>query len=496
MPSLITAHDLSFEFSNGHVLFQNFNFSLTSQITALVGPNGVGKTCLAQLLANELPPSQGTIHRHQPVTLFAQSQTPPNITVDEYLLQREEEWSFTRERLLQSIDRQTSCVLLSGGEWMRVRLAFCLAEEFLILDEPTNNLDREGRDILLDFIKQHRGGVLLISHDRECLQLCEDVLELSNQGLSKFGGGWSAYLEARQHDREKLQDHLQTSKHHREAIIVDRQVQAERQDKRNRHGAVQAARGGMPKILIGARKRRAQISTGNIDVATFEKAEAAVQKAFAAFSEVKIDPVMYAEFRGKKIPNQKIVAEATNFNIKFNNWLFSENLNFVWQGSIRIALKGVNGSGKSTLLRVLQGEELQTRGSLKHGALSTLFIDQACSTLDNDKTIFQNMRAVCTLSETEIRNTLAKFLFTKENVFQHVATLSGGERLRAALALGFLSTPNPELLILDEPTNNVDMHNIEFLESLIREFEGALIVISHDEIFLENCGIKKELKLL
>jgi ATPase subunit of ABC transporter with duplicated ATPase domains len=494
MQSIITISDLSFELPNGRLLFSGFSFSLAEKITALVGPNGVGKTSLAKLIAGELDATSGTIRRHASVTFFPQRQIPEPITVDEFLA-LDYTWSELGEKLLEGMDRQTLCTNLSGGQWMRIRLARALQEQFLILDEPTNDLDREGREALMEFLREYKNGVLLISHDRECLQLCEEVLEISNRGLSKFGGGWSDYEEAKDHERDNLRSALDIAKRTRDKAHVDRTEQIQQQEKRNRRGAEAAARGGIPKILLGGRKRRAQATSGKIDVATLERANESVREAYEAFANLKIDPMMYADLVGKEIPSQKLVAEAQVFNIRFENWIYKGDLNFSWRGNIRMALRGANGSGKSTLLKAILGEKFEMRGQLRRGNLVTLYIDQRGATLDDSKSIFENIRAVSTASESDIRNGLAKFLFTKETVFQKVSTLSGGERLRAALAKGLLSTEKPELLILDEPTNNLDLTNIEFLENLAREFRGALIAISHDEIFLQNCGIESALDL-
>jgi ATPase subunit of ABC transporter with duplicated ATPase domains len=187
------------------------------------------------------------------------------------------------------------------------------------------------------------------------------------------------------------------------------------------------------------------------------------------------------------------VAEAVGFNVHFETWLYPRDLNFAWRGNVRIAIRGGNGTGKSTLIKALLGEAYDHRGELRRGHLQTLYVDQRCQILDEEKTLFENVREVSNLSESEIRNGLAKFLFAKDTVFQKVRELSGGERLRATLARGLLATTKPELLILDEPTNNLDLVNIQFLEQLIGQFRAALILISHDEIFLKNCRIESEL---
>jgi len=495
MHTIVTVSGVAFEISDGRLLFSNLDFTLGTKLTALVGRNGVGKSCLAKLLAGDVLPLQGHIHRKGLLTYFPRYQPPESVTVDEFLA-FDYTWSELGERLIAAIDRQSLCTHLSGGEWMRVRLARMLSSGFLILDEPTNDLDREGREALLQFLRSRPDGALLISHDRECLAICDEVLELSNQGLAKFGGGWDVYEEAKKRERANLSAALENARYHRDKVKADRVEQIARQEKRNRRGAEAARRGGMPKILTGGRKCRAETRTGRVNSSTLERANTATREAFLAFQAMKIDPLMYADLIGSEILTQKLVAEAYDFNVCFHDWLYREDLTFSWRGNIRLALKGANGSGKSTLLKAIMGHEFsETRGELNRGRPVTLYIDQGCALLDETKSILENVREISRLDESEVRNGLAKFLFTKDTVFQTVGSLSGGERLRAALARGLLGTEKPELLILDEPTNNLDLPNVEFLQTLVAEFKGALIVISHDEMFLSHCGVMEEFVL-
>jgi ATPase subunit of ABC transporter with duplicated ATPase domains len=491
MNSIVTVQGVAFELSNGRELFRNLNFSLENCLTALVGPNGVGKTTLANLLVGELIPTEGQILRRSPITYFPQRREPTAIPIESFL-GTDYAWSSLGETLLGDIDRNSLCTTLSGGQWMRVRLAQTCDDHFLILDEPTNDLDRWGREAVFQFLRERSKGALLISHDRECLTACTQVWELSNRGLTKFGGGWAFYLEARAQERSRLQRELESAKRERANTVLERRESLARQEKRNRRGAENAARGGLPKILLGGRKRRAQVSTGKIAAATLERAQRSVREAHAALQDLKVDPVMYADLVGQEIAAHQLVAEASAFNIYFSRWVYPQDLDFSWRGNVRLALKGENGSGKSSILKAITGQVFDTRGTLRRGSRATLYLDQRCASLDEEKTIFENVRAVVSLPESEIRNGLARFLFTKEAVFQRVKELSGGERLRAALARGFLAESKPELLILDEPTNNLDLANLEFLETLVRQFRGALLVISHDDSFLLNCGITDE----
>lgn len=495
MSAVIVARHVALEFPNGRKLLDDVSVSIEARRIALVGPNGIGKTSLARMLAGEIEPTRGEIRRHAPIRLFSQLQQPRPIPVRDFV-SRDGRAFFSQNELLEHIDPDTSCTGLSGGQWTRVRLAHAWDEGFLILDEPTNNLDRRGRDVVLRLLRSHSGGLLLISHDREALEICEEVLELSSTGLARFGCGWSHYIEESRRERERLATELDRAKRARDTLRADGIEQQVRQEKRNRHGNQSASRGGAPKIVLGGRKSAAQATTGKRARLSLDRAAAAVRMAHEALHRTKTAAVMYADFAGEKIPAQKMVAEAHGFNVRFGDWVFARDLELSWRGNVRVALQGPNGSGKSTLLEALMHEVgKETRGELKRGDLATLYVDQRCSVLDDDATVLNNVLATSSRSESEVRNALAQFLFSGDAVFQKSRDLSGGERVRAALARGLLSTRAPQLMLLDEPANNMDLANIEFLENVVGQFRGALIVISHDRQFLRNCRLTDELSL-
>jgi ATPase subunit of ABC transporter with duplicated ATPase domains len=311
--------------------------------------------------------------------------------------------------------------------------------------------------------------------------------------LVRYDGGWRQYWAARTAERERLADSLDVARRERDAAQAKLRVKAQKRSRQQQHAAANAARGGMPRLLLGARKRYEQQTSGRRAMQAAGKTEDALQAAHAAWKALKVDPVMYAGIAGTALPAQGLVAMASSFNVCFGDWIYARDLDFTWRGNVRMAIQGRNGSGKSTLLEALRGMPLCTRGELRHGDVSAIYLDQRCAVLRDDLSVLANVALHCNGREDELRNTLAQFLFTGDEVQQQVATLSGGERFRAALALEFMRAGSPAVMLLDEPTNNLDAANVEFLEEIVGGFRGALVVVSHDQRFLGRCGVTAEL---
>ncbi|HAM36157.1 MAG TPA: ABC transporter ATP-binding protein [Elusimicrobia bacterium] len=501
-------NSVDFEWSNGQAVFKGLSLSLESgRKYGLIGPNGVGKSTLARLAQGALAPVAGRIEKACLVSYFTQFETPPDMPAGEYLSGL---WVDVApadagmvEVLQEGVDLECPCSALSGGEWTRLRLLRQLASgaDFIVLDEPTNNLDRQARRGVLDFVRMTRRGLLIISHDRELLGEVDAILELSNRGLSTFGGNWAFYEQERDQERARLAGDLEEATRKRDQAARKRADKLRAQEKRMRQARISAPKTGMPKVLLGARKRRAQKTLGKIRRAADAELGEKVDRARGAFERQKIDPVIYADFPETALPASKLVFDAHELNFRYEGMsrdLWKRNVTFSMNGPARVCVSGRNGSGKTTLLNLLTGfRKLEGRisGSLKLGGVACGFIDQHSRCLDEQSTVLENVSAGSGKSVAEVRNFLAQFLFAGERALQGVSTLSGGERLRACLAKIFVADPAPQLLILDEPTNNLDIVNLEFLESALSRFEGAVIVISHDVTFLDGIGVSDELQL-
>jgi len=525
MPVSVTISRLAHTGPDGHKLFSDLDLTFGPGRTGLVGRNGVGKTTLLRLIAGELMPASGTISGAGRIGVLRQQVQPgPGETIADLfdvreglvLLERamsgeasveelaEADWTLDArldEALAQlglPIGPETELATLSGGQRTRAALAALIFAEpdLILLDEPTNNLDAEGRVAVAELLARWRGTAIIVSHDRTLLGAVDAVVELTTLGAKTYGGGWQQYRErkalelaAAEHDRDVAERQVRE-------VAKKSQEARERQAQRDAGGRRKGAKGDMPKILLGGLKRRAEETAGGLDNLAEKQASAAAEQARAAREKIEVLTPFSVKLMLSNLPSGKVVLRASGLTGGYDAAAPTiRNLDLEIIGPERVAVTGPNGSGKTTLIKLLTGQLQPFAGTVHLGGPMAL-LDQHVGLLERGDTIVGNFRRLNPeSSENDCRSVLAAFGFRADAALQMVGTLSGGEMLRAGLAATLGGKTPPMLLVLDEPTNHLDIEAVEQVEAGLRAYDGALLVISHDRAFLDNIGIVREVAL-
>ncbi|HEX5380399.1 MAG TPA: ABC-F family ATP-binding cassette domain-containing protein [Phenylobacterium sp.] len=526
MSSFITLDGLSYRTPDGLSLFDNLTLAFGAERTGLVGRNGAGKTTLVRLMLGELAPSSGAVAVRGRVGVLRQALAPPpGARVADLLglaepldrLARIEagagseadfadaDWLLEgrlAEALVQvdlpGLDPGRDAASLSGGQVTRAALAGLIAAEpdLILLDEPTNNLDAAARALVAQVLAGWRGGAIVVSHDRGLLRQMDRIVELSSLGARAYGGGYDLYAERKTEEEAAAARDLDEAE--RAAARVEREVQSarERQARRDSAGRRFAARGSEPKILLGAQAERAEASTGRISqLADRRRAQAQAGLAEAS-ARVERQRRLAFDLPPSGLAAGKAVLAFGDVAFAYGEGpaLFS-GLSLRITGPERLAVTGPNGSGKSTLIRLATGELTPTSGRIERGSPSAL-LDQKAAMLGEDETLVEAYRRLNPQAgDNAAHAALARFLFRNAAAHKPVRDLSGGERLRAALACVLTGERPPQLLILDEPSNHLDLESVAAVEAALRGYDGALLVVSHDRDFLDAVGVDREIGL-
>nr|WSW65292.1 ATP-binding cassette domain-containing protein [Streptomyces sp. NBC_00995] len=520
----ITCSSLSFAWPDGSPVLDDFHLTVGPGRTGLIGLNGSGKSTLLRLIAGELTPVQGHIKVTGEVGYL-----PQNLVLDtalrvdaalgiagtraalhaieagdvgeERFATVGDDWD-VEERALATLDQlglghiglDRTIGEMSGGECVLLRLAALLLArpDVLLLDEPTNNLDLYARGRLHAAVDAWNGVLVVVSHDRELLEQVDRIADLREGSVTWYGGNLSAYEEAlavEQEAAERMVRAAEADVHRQQRDLAEAQVKLAR---RKRYGQKMQESKREPKIVMGARKRSAQESAGRHRIMHAEKLAEAKERLDDAVEAVRDDAEIRVELPYTKVHPGQGVLTLNDLELAHGARVQGS---FEIRGPERIALVGRNGAGKTTLLRTLAGELAPVSGEASVH-LPMRFLPQRLDVLEDEWSVVENVRRFAPdATDNQIRARLARFLFRGARADQAAGTLSGGERFRAALASLLLAEPAPRLLMLDEPTNNLDMASVRRLTAALDAYEGALIVASHDVPFLGSLGITRWLLL-
>ena len=526
--SSITASALSFAFSDGTPLFTDLSFAVGAGRTGLVAPNGAGKSTLLQLIAGDRKPTGGSISvdgsvAYLPQTLaFTTERTVADVLGIAHVIDAldalaggdagvdvfavigddwdiEERSRFELDRLgLGHLDLDRRLGSLSGGEVVSVGLAAQLLAQpdVLLLDEPTNNLDVAARHKLYDALDDFTGCLLVVSHDRVLLDRMDRIAELHRGEMHFYGGNFTMYEEAVDEAQRVAEGNIRNAEQHLKREKREMQQSRERAAKRSSTAARNIKDAGLPKIIAGAMKRRAQESAGRIDGVNAARVADAKNRLDEAERALRDDDVVVLELPETNVPAGRTVVRAEGLTAQRGGRALFTDADLTVRGPERIALTGPNGAGKSTLLRIIGGEAAPDAGTVARADGRVAYLSQRLDLLSPDATVAQSFAASApSLSETRRMHLLARFLFRGNRIHLPVSALSGGERLRATLACVLYAEPAPQLLLLDEPTNNLDLVSVGQLESALNAYQGAFVLVSHDERFLAEIGVERTLRL-
>ena len=496
----------------------------------IVGNNGTGKSTLLRIIEGNLKPSSGeVVCSSRPYYIPQHFGQFDNLTVAEALRVDDrikalhailegdasaenftclnDDWNVEERCLsalaswnLEHLQLSQPMCSLSGGEKTKVFLSGILvhAPEIILMDEPTNHLDVSGREKLYEMIRSGRSTLLIVSHDRTLLNLLPCICELEKSEVTLYGGNYEFYKEQKELALTALQNQLsEKEKELRLARKMAREVM-ERKNKSNVRSDKSSFKKGISRMAVNTLKDKAEKSTVRLNDVHEEKM-ASLQSSIASLQDVIPDlRALQTNFNSSDLHTGKILITADQINFGYtSSCLWKSPLNIQVRSGDRIHITGNNGSGKTTLVKLLLGELKPAAGTITRADFSYLYIDQECSVLDPGLTVFEQTERfnASHLAEHELKSILNRCLFPYETWDKPCFCLSGGEKIRLLFCCLMIGNNAPDVFILDEPTNNLDIQSVEIITAAIKSYRGTVLLISHDHYFVKEIKINRSIKL-
>lgn len=526
--------DLSYIHPNRDVLFQNISFSIsTGEKCAIVGNNGVGKSTLLGILAGKIPPATGNVLYDGILYMIPQHFgqfdgmsvaealgladklralsviLDGNGTEKEYELLNDE-WDI-QERLLEAFTRwQINHIAidvpmgnLSGGEKTKLFLAGLdiYKTHIVLMDEPTNHLDTAGRALLYEYIARTTRTIIVVGHDRTLLNLLPETYEMTPTGMQFYPMNYDAYRETVDAETGAKVTRLQNQQKELAKAEKSARKTIERQQKHASRGEKQSAKKCVARISMGLLRNKSESTISRLNRVQQEKMEAMkreiheIRSSINEYRDIKID------MGDSVLTGRKLLVEARNVTFRYvgrdTMWRQHPLDLSIFSGE-RIRIQGDNGCGKSTFLKLITGELQPIGGEIfRNEAMNILYIDQEYSCLDNELTVYGQLEACNTdRPEHELKMLLNRFLFTSSTWDKKCGCLSGGEKMKLALCRLIVCENAPDMIIADEPTNNIDIASMEILAATLKNYKGTLLVVSHDEQFIHDVGIERTINII
>ncbi|MCX6216319.1 ATP-binding cassette domain-containing protein [Spirosoma sp.] len=526
----LTTRLLTYRHPDKTLLFEGLNLTLNSgEKAALVGNNGTGKSTLLQLLAGKLLPSAGQImatekpwfvpqhlgqydsltvaqvlgvdQKLRSIRAILSGETDPQFFTDladdweieEAVSTALSNWDLAHITVDQRLDE------LSGGQKTKVFLAGISLHKpgIILLDEPSNHLDVGSREQLYEVIKSSTATLLVVSHDRTLLNLLTTTLELSERGLTVFGGNFDFYREQKNGQVGALQAQLdEQSKTLKQSQQKARDMVEQRQ-KKEANGRVVGQSQSLPRIIAGGRKSKAEQSTANLLNTHSEKVAGIAENIRQIRSQIQSYHVLKIDIGASTLHRGKMLIDAEQLSFGYGNTPLWKPLTFQIRSGDRIRIEGDNGAGKTTLLRLLTGKLEPVQGTIQRASFTYLYLDQDYTLIDPNRTVYEQVEHFNSrhLPEHEVKSLLIYSKFGRDLFDRKCSGLSGGEKMKLALCCLSVSNHTPDMLILDEPTNNLDGQSLDVFTASVKNFNGTLLVISHDSYFIQQVGIDSRIRV-